>query len=256
MEELNSVPNEADKQSLSIDKRGCIKNKLNQELIASSSKDEIEEILNATFVIETEADAKGTECCSVQRNVEDFLLNERKHSDIQCENIEEQSSDISHNQISTIPNNLDESLEKIESVHSVSQLGHNESMLADQEVQLEEKSLSENFNKNNYNEYSQFVDMENAKNSLEYDACKNDIDYINIIDSKNPNSGEDNIFDMLADIRFSGPTDSQLMSTSFSESNTCDEKEWDSGSDSRSSSSGEFIWKVSSKKLLDKINTS
>jgi len=52
---------------------------------------------------------------------------------------------------------------------------------------------------------------------------------------------------ILTDIRFCGPIDSQLMSTSFSESNDVEEQEWDSGSDTRSSSSGEFIWKVSIK---------
>lgn len=54
----------------------------------------------------------------------------------------------------------------------------------------------------------------------------------------------DDIYGPLADIRFSGPCDNQLMSTSFSESNDlCDEQDWDSGSDTRSSSSGEFLWK-------------
>nr|CAH7759744.1 unnamed protein product [Callosobruchus chinensis] len=67
-------------------------------------------------------------------------------------------------------------------------------------------------------EYEDFVNMENAKNSLEY--C---------------NLTENN--------EFNGPSDAQLMSTSFSESNNCDDQEWDSGSESRSSSSGEFIWK-------------
>lgn len=51
---------------------------------------------------------------------------------------------------------------------------------------------------------------------------------------------------VLGDIRFTGPGDGQLMSTSFSESNEMGEEQgWDSGSDTRSSSSGEFIWKVS-----------
>lgn len=50
---------------------------------------------------------------------------------------------------------------------------------------------------------------------------------------------------VLGDIRFTGPGDCQLMSTSFSESNELGEEPgWDSGSDTRSSSSGEFIWKV------------
>lgn len=50
---------------------------------------------------------------------------------------------------------------------------------------------------------------------------------------------------VLGDIRFTGPGDGQLMSTSFSESNELGEEQgWDSGSDTRSSSSGEFIWKV------------
>lgn len=56
----------------------------------------------------------------------------------------------------------------------------------------------------------------------------------------------EDMYGPLADIRFSGPGD-QLMSTSFSESNDLgDDQDWDSGSDTRSSSSGEFIWKVNS----------
>lgn len=56
----------------------------------------------------------------------------------------------------------------------------------------------------------------------------------------------DNVYGALSDIRFTGPCDNQLMSTSFSESNDLgDDQDWDSGSDTRSSSSGEFIWKVS-----------
>lgn len=53
-------------------------------------------------------------------------------------------------------------------------------------------------------------------------------------------------YNNLTDIRFVGPGDAQLMSTSFSESAEIAEndKDWDSGSDTRSSSSGEFIWKV------------
>lgn len=53
------------------------------------------------------------------------------------------------------------------------------------------------------------------------------------------------LYSNLTDIRFSGPCDTQLMSTSFSESaDYAEERDWDSGSDTRSSSSGEFIWKV------------
>lgn len=62
------------------------------------------------------------------------------------------------------------------------------------------------------------------------------------------NSDEDHLDEMyepFTDIRFTGPCDNQLMSTSFSESNDLgDEQDWDSGSDTRSSSSGEFLWKV------------
>lgn len=97
---------------------------------------------------------------------------------------------------------------------------------------------------NDYNNYVNFVNMENAKNSLECNSSERD--YVNIVESSkdDANSEDDHVFGILTDIRFNGPTDNQLMSTSFSESNNCDEQEWDSGSDSRSSSSGEFIWKV------------
>ncbi|XP_045462798.1 uncharacterized protein LOC123672648 [Harmonia axyridis] len=55
---------------------------------------------------------------------------------------------------------------------------------------------------------------------------------------------DDQLFGVLTDIRFSGPGESHLMSTSFSESNDIqNEQDWESGSDTRSSSSGEFIWR-------------
>lgn len=53
----------------------------------------------------------------------------------------------------------------------------------------------------------------------------------------------DDLYSDITDIRFSGPA--ELMSTSFSDAHNSDqEQEWDSGSESRSSSSGEFVWKV------------
>lgn len=59
-------------------------------------------------------------------------------------------------------------------------------------------------------------------------------------------SEDGELYNNLTDIRFSGPCDTQLMSTSFSESaEIAEDRDWDSGSDTRSSSSGEFIWKVS-----------
>lgn len=88
-----------------------------------------------------------------------------------------------------------------------------------------------------YDDYVNIVNMENDKNRLERDADKDT--YIDIYG----HDENDNIFGILTDIRFTGPADTQLMSTSFSENN--DEQGWESGSDSRSSSSGEFIWKVS-----------
>ncbi|EEZ99620.2 uncharacterized protein LOC103313170 isoform X2 [Tribolium castaneum] len=110
-----------------------------------------------------------------------------------------------------------------------------------------------------YNEadYVNIVNLENSKNSAEFinnkqinvvieDASeRSSPDYVNndlIINDDDDN--EHDIFGVLTDIRFSGPSDSQMMSTSFSESNDLnDEQDWDSGSDTRSSSSGEFIWK-------------
>ncbi|KAB0793142.1 hypothetical protein PPYR_12762 [Photinus pyralis] len=83
---------------------------------------------------------------------------------------------------------------------------------------------------------------------------KLDVDYVNVneldkivnvnneSDYANVNSDGD-VYDALTDIRFTGPGDVQMMSTSFSESVDIDEQDWDSGSDTRSSSSGEFIWK-------------
>ncbi|XP_066148993.1 uncharacterized protein [Euwallacea fornicatus] len=68
-------------------------------------------------------------------------------------------------------------------------------------------------------------------------------DDINVSEETNGSEQEQDILGILTDIRFSGPVDNQLMSTSFSESNDVEEQGWDSGSDTRSSSSGEFIWK-------------
>ncbi|XP_066257637.1 uncharacterized protein [Euwallacea similis] len=68
-------------------------------------------------------------------------------------------------------------------------------------------------------------------------------DDINISEEANGSEQEQDMLGILTDIRFSGPVDNQLMSTSFSESNDVEEQGWDSGSDTRSSSSGEFIWK-------------
>ncbi|KAF5303937.1 hypothetical protein FQA39_LY01722 [Lamprigera yunnana] len=77
-------------------------------------------------------------------------------------------------------------------------------------------------------------------NSMEnFMNINNQCDYVNV--TKNNHATD--IYEALTDIHFTGPTDMQMMSTSFSESVDMDEQDWDSGSDTRSSSSGEFIWK-------------
>lgn len=93
--------------------------------------------------------------------------------------------------------------------------------------------------------------LENEKLSIEYAAldqnesanlCEDDN---GLREYANDDWGVNGEVDVLGDIRFTGPCDAQLMSTSFSESNDLGEEQgWDSGSDTRSSSSGEFIWKV------------
>ncbi|CAG9854337.1 unnamed protein product [Phyllotreta striolata] len=85
-----------------------------------------------------------------------------------------------------------------------------------------------------YRDYVNIVNMENDRNSVDKSS------YIDIYghDDDDRSDDDDNIYGILTDIRFTGPADNQMMSTSFSE-----EQEWESGSDSRSSSSGEFIWK-------------
>lgn len=71
-----------------------------------------------------------------------------------------------------------------------------------------------------------------------------DLDLYDKVDNTE-SSDSATLYGALADIRFTGPSDCQLMSTSFSESvDLGEEQDWDSGSDTRSSSSGEFIWKV------------
>ncbi|KAI4470225.1 serine/threonine-protein kinase lmtk1 [Holotrichia oblita] len=84
---------------------------------------------------------------------------------------------------------------------------------------------------------------ENIKTSI----CDEDELYSKLdADDSDKFSRFEDLFGPLTDIRFSGPgSSSQIMSTSFSESNDLgDDQDWDSGSDTRSSSSGEFIWKV------------
>lgn len=98
------------------------------------------------------------------------------------------------------------------------------------------------------NDCNDYVNIENNKNA----------DYVNATngfegESEDIYSSVNDVDDIgvLADIRFTGPGDGQLMSTSFSESNELGEEQgWDSGSDTRSSSSGEFIWKVNKINLL------
>ncbi|CAH1129888.1 unnamed protein product [Ceutorhynchus assimilis] len=91
-------------------------------------------------------------------------------------------------------------------------------------------------------ENEDYVNIGNLDQTKDIFINDKEADYINTIDENTPGEDRD-IFGVLTDIRFSGPIDSQLMSTSFSESNDVDEQDWDSGSDTRSSSSGEFIWK-------------
>ncbi|XP_072377014.1 uncharacterized protein [Diabrotica undecimpunctata] len=91
-----------------------------------------------------------------------------------------------------------------------------------------------------FDDYVNIVNMENSKNRLESDLLDKDHTYINTFEHIEKDD-DDSIYGLLTDIRFTGPADSQMMSTSFSENN--DEQGWESGSDSRSSSSGEFIWR-------------
>lgn len=88
--------------------------------------------------------------------------------------------------------------------------------------------------------------------NLKTTACDDDDDLysrVEEVDDSDKFSRFEDLFGPLTDIRFSGPgSSSQMMTTSFSESNDLgDDQDWDSGSDTRSSSSGEFIWKVSLK---------
>ncbi|KAF5304433.1 hypothetical protein FQR65_LT07963 [Abscondita terminalis] len=79
-----------------------------------------------------------------------------------------------------------------------------------------------------------YVNVNELENFLNINQC----DYVNVSKEHDPD-----IYEALTDIHFTGPSDMQIMSTSFSESVDIDEQDWDSGSDTRSSSSGEFIWK-------------
>ncbi|KAK4877002.1 hypothetical protein RN001_009508 [Aquatica leii] len=85
------------------------------------------------------------------------------------------------------------------------------------------------------------VDYVNTNDLENFMNLNNSCDYVNAPNSIHQTDGD--IYEALTDIHFSGPSDMQMMSTSFSESVDIDEQDWDSGSDTRSSSSGEFIWK-------------
>lgn len=278
LEELNFASCEVEKpaeQSPLSNKEIFVKSEPNQENVLNSSDNNLPNILNITFVKEPENSNlkvipndldkyKSTvQFFSIPLILNDFLVNERKFSE--SNNVKSDLSD-QHKTKSTeslqTQDNLTKNygnefltgspitiLDDSKPPETSTPLRKVESCSPQLKLKSEENvSFNDNYVVNNYEpitiDYSQYVDMENAKNSLEYDDSRKDADYINIID-KNPSGDEDNMYSILADIRFNGPIDSQLMSTSFTESNTCDEKEWDSGSDSRSSSSGEFIWKVS-----------
>ncbi|XP_076263413.1 uncharacterized protein LOC143198196 isoform X4 [Rhynchophorus ferrugineus] len=104
-------------------------------------------------------------------------------------------------------------------------------------------------------DYVNAINMENKKhNEVLMDEKEEQIYENSIPQKENINMETDHdILGVLTDIRFNGPLDNQLMSTSFSESNEPDEQDWDSGSDTRSSSSGEFIWKLEDIKPMEEI---
>lgn len=248
LEELNFAPVEVEKQleqtSLAINK---ISNEPHQECFLISSDNQLPD-LNATFVIESEYSNSSAilNCLEKYTDTTDFLFRERMHGETRNLKLDQEAVDHPNGVSNEVV--FKESIENgvliMSPILGVSEKKDSEITPKCEESECFIDDYVENIYNNVNIDYSQYVDMENAKNSLEYDGSRKEADYIKIIDN-NPNTDENSMYDILADIRFSGPTDSQLMSTSFSESNTCDEKEWDSGSDSRSSSSGEFIWKVS-----------
>lgn len=251
LEELNSAPAEIEKK---LDQPMVSNRKIdlidNFNNLCDVSNTDLSNILNTTFLIEFESSDNKSEPPSIQNDSNKFLLNKMLHSKtIECnQGHDESCNDIcpdSPKQNNELKDNSATSGNEITKVETTS-LTKFEPTLPVQGLE-ETEIFSEIYDEDNYDavniDYSQYVNMENAKNNIECDDSRKESDPINIIET-NMNNDDDNMYGMLADIRFSGPTDSQLMSTSFSESNTCDEKEWDSGSDSRSSSSGEFIWKV------------
>lgn len=111
----------------------------------------------------------------------------------------------------------------------------------------EEKHSTKLQHEINEADYVDINNLENEKLSVEF-AVLDQSETLNIMDDREYSNGDWGIkegVNVLGDIRFTGPCNTQLMSTSFSESNDLGEEQgWDSGSDTRSSSSGEFIWKV------------
>lgn len=128
-----------------------------------------------------------------------------------------------------------------ESFHSVVRNFKN-SVMTDSQSQDYINLEGKDFADSDSSKCADYVNLENNKNT----------DYVNTKNGFEEDSEDiysivnDDDIGVLGDIRFTGPGDGQLMSTSFSESNELGEEQgWDSGSDTRSSSSGEFIWKVS-----------
>lgn len=113
-------------------------------------------------------------------------------------------------------------------------------------VNVESKVQAEPFYSNCVADHADCVNVRSDKSAEpEYvNSLDVNMDDLEIYDKVDSTENSD-VYGALADIRFTGPSDCQLMSTSFSESaDLGEEQDWDSGSDTRSSSSAEFVWKV------------
>ncbi|XP_044259276.1 uncharacterized protein LOC123007849 isoform X2 [Tribolium madens] len=217
---------------------------------------------------------ESSEITEIKRSTIEFLAREREHD---CSKTSEESNSEStdhlsvfiNKQVAPLPSPEDNPWKQL----PASLLSYDKVMLlpSPETVDKNDKggeNLYVNVPENNYEnvenlddyyneaDYVNLVNLENTKNSsdfinnkqinimIEDTSERSSPDYVNNDLIINNDDDEQDIFGVLTDIRFSGPTDSQMMSTSFSESNDNDEQDWDSGSDTRSSSSGEFIWKL------------
>lgn len=250
LEELTCTLNEADKEKTTEEittKQECVSDAVNECDIKQDSAVNI-----TTAAACSSKESKDTQNFSY---ITDFLDKERNVCSES--NPSEHLNYLSKPKAPPLPSPEDKPWKQL----PVSLLNYNHIVSTNESFQTAVKNLKNSVlsDADCVSEKSDYVNLE-SKDLID---CDSNADYVNVAENKNVDyenvrngfeEETDDIYSMvnadedigvLGDIRFTGPGDGQLMSTSFSESNELGEEQgWDSGSDTRSSSSGEFIWKV------------